>query len=381
MSIMPKLNRSVDLDDSPQIANAVSSSRAGSPELDMPLLMPELDPAPSNEPSDAETMGCVVGMSIPVKLPLRQLLRHKKPPGLSVIIPTSDSLGYDDAGNFRPTSPVVPLLVPPRPASPREERANMYSPISQASDTENQPSMEDCGDEKVNDVMPCFSPISSPGSARSTTSEHLANPGDMDRFLLPVSEASLLQALPTRYPTPNYSSGWELYPGGMDHRNAAYPWTTDQFLRTDGMRLNVEDPVDEDKQLVVNEPGQSQKRHRKKLSSPRQPCSSYGNASRRTFINEDLSAREVFVAEEVFDARTRSCRGNRFENGLSLETAAPSLLCHGAGPRRSDGDVRQMASFNERSISVPLDGRAGENLGCLFVVSLTYLFAFCLFTF
>lgn len=362
VNIMPKLNKSVDLyqDDPEQVVETKSSSRAGSPELDMPLLMPELDPAPGREPTDTEAIGCV-GMSIPVQLPLRKLLRHKKPPGLSVIIPAPEVLaspGNEGPGNST-SSPTVPSLVPPRLASPQEERMNMYSPISQASDVENLPPIDDCRDEKVNAMMQCFSPISSPGSARSTASEHLGNPSDADGFLLPVPEASLLQTLPISYPTPNYT-GWELYPGGPECPTTSYPWMTNQLLRTAGQQLDVRDPVDEDEQVVVKETVSGQKKQRKK-SSPRQPSSSYGNASKRTFFNADLSSPEVSGAEEVFKAATRGTCGDCFESELSSETVS----CRGTGLRRSDGDVRQMTSFIERSISVPLESRTGEKNGAV----------------
>lgn len=368
INIMPKLNKSVDLyqDDPEQVVDTKSLSRAGSPELDMPLLMPELDPAPGRDPTDTETMGCV-GMSIPVQLPLRKLLRHKKPPGLSVVIPTSEALaspGNEDAANST-SSPAVPSLVPPRLASLQEERMNMYSPISQASDVENLPSIDDCRDEKVNAMMQCFSPISSPGSARSTASERLGNPSDADGFLLPVSETSLLETLPISYPTPNYT-GWDLYPGGLERPTTAYPWTTSQFLCTGGQPLDVRDAVDEDERLMVKETGQ---RKQRKKSSPRRPSSSYGNASKRTFFNEDLSSPEVFGAEGLFKTTTR---GDCFENELSLETGAPSVSCRGTTLRRSDGDLSQMTSCIDRSISVPLESRTGEKDGEVLPLSFNY---------
>lgn len=226
--VMPKLNLSVgyskeDEDQTRDDDAAQSKSRPGSPELDMPLLMPELENlAPrGRSPVEEESSGCAVRIS--VKLPLRKLMRPKKPADLSLTIPEPEvNRSQSGASSKKP-----PPVSSPSECQPVENnRLNMYSPISQASSIENLATVDD-HTEQGNSLMRSFSPISSPGSVGMSSLERPCFPGECDDYALAQVEAKPLQSFGVGSQQPVFDH-WEHFSSQTTVPDAKFPFPPSQ---------------------------------------------------------------------------------------------------------------------------------------------------------
>lgn len=229
--VMPKLNLSISSDDIPaQEDDCQARSHSSSPEPDMPLLMPELEDQspreqlPREMKSVEETAPSCCTVSIPVKLPLKKLIRTRKPSDLNLAMlpkpeansPPSQSDGFVQL----PTAPFSPRCPPSE-----NDRLNMYSPISRASSVENLNELDDHQDPDVRQ-MQSFSPISSPSaSVRSTASERICFPGEGNvACVLPQMEAPpSLQSLGTAYQWRSFEQ-WRLASPESLNSNVKFPW-------------------------------------------------------------------------------------------------------------------------------------------------------------
>lgn len=228
--VMPKLNPCVGYSKEDEVQtqdnDAQSKSRPGSPELDMPLLMPELENlaprgwSPVKSKSAEEASDYTV--RIPVKLPLRKLMRPKKPADLNLTI-----LKPEENQSQNGASSKLPLVSPPSECLPVDnDRLNMYSPISQASSIENLATVDD-HQEQGNSLMHSFSPISSPGSVRLSSFEGLCYPGECDDFALTQMETKPLQSFGAGSQQPVFDH-WEHVSAQTTVSDAKFPFPPSQ---------------------------------------------------------------------------------------------------------------------------------------------------------